>query len=604
MLFFGMLAALLVSSACYSASGKKTLQYILFLVFVLDFIYAVTEKQIISDTTLFLILQTNLHEGIDYIVNHPGFPLFLVINVIFVVAVLFNNIKYNFKLVSIVPLILVLAVFPFTSLGKNVIAAVDDLDKMHARREVNLNTLTAENVNAKGKTHIFLIGESSSRDYWSLYGYDKETTPFMEKVFSNCRNCTFVRDAYSCDKLTEYSLSMALTEANQYDDKKFKTSFSIIDVLKKANVETIWISNQNLWGNEGSSFNSVASEADRKYFIQPKKFSYLDERPLDELILSPLRSLNKSTKDRVIFIHLMGSHAPYRDRYSSAFKRFPVVGDNKNSLNDYLNSISYTDSVLNEIFNYFSSHEEVSSFVYVSDHGEFPGVGRDHFHISMFRIPALFIFKESSERANNVIENSKAGKPFTNDLLFDTLLGIVGVSSNIYNPNHDYSSKKYALESNNILLNSGKFVLKENGETVRVSSTVQASKEYIVNNQLDSRVKASFVKGWSDFESWGVWSNDVKSSIDINVDGEVSNLSLTLTPFVGGIRQTASATINICGKEYKVRLDSEQKLKFSFEKTKKVTIKFTHDNPESPHDLKMSDDSRKLNLAVTTLGVW
>lgn len=212
---------------------EKTLQYILFLVFVLDFIYAVTENQIISDTTLFLILQTNLHEGIDYIVNHPGFPLFLVINVIFVVAVLFNNIKYNFKLVSIVPLILVLAVFPFTSLGKNVIAAVNDLDKMRARREVNLNTLTAENVNAKGKTHIFLIGESSSRDYWSLYGYDKETTPFMEKVFSNCRNCTFVRDAYSCDKLTEYSLSMALTEANQYDDKKFKTSFSIIDVLKK-----------------------------------------------------------------------------------------------------------------------------------------------------------------------------------------------------------------------------------------------------------------------------------------------------------------------------------------------------------------------------------
>ena len=603
-LFFGILTALLLASVYYYSGLKKTLQYILFVVFLVDFVYTVTEKQEISDTTFFLIFQTNSQEAIDYIVNHPCFLLFLMLNLIFVMSVCLNNVKKKFKLISIIPIILVPAVLPYTTIGKNVAAAVDDLDEMRARREVNLDKLKAENINAKGKTHIFIIGESSNRDYWSLYGFDKETTPFMEKVFSTCKNCTVVRNAYSCDKITEYSLSLALTEANQYDDKKFKTSFSIIDVLNKANVETVWISNQNLWGNEDSSFNSVAKEAHRKYFIQPKKFSYLDERPLDELILEPLRSLGKSSKDRVIFIHLMGSHTPYRDRYSTAFKRFPVVGDNKNSLNDYLNSILYTDYVLNEIFDYYSLHDEVSSIVYVSDHGEIPGVSRDHFHLGIFRIPVFFIFKESSDRATNVIANAKAGKPFTNDLLFDTLLGIVGVSSNVYNAKYDYSSEKYAIETNNILLKSGTVALKENGETIPVSSSLQASKEYIVNSQLDSRVKASFVKGWSDFESWGCWSSDVISDIDINVDREVSNLSLTLKPFVGGGRQAASATIKICGKEYKIRLDFEQKLNFSFEKTKRVTIQFTHDKPESPRDLKLSNDSRKLNMAITTFKMW
>lgn len=216
-LFFGILTALLLASVYYYSGLKKTLQYILFVVFLVDFVYTVTEKQEISDTTFFLIFQTNSQEAIDYIVNHPCFLLFLMLNLIFVMSVCFNNVKKKFKLISIVPIILVPAVFPYTTICKNVAAAVDDLDEMRARREVNLDKLKAENINAKGKTHIFIIGESSNRDYWSLYGFDKETTPFMEKVFSTCKNCTVVRNAYSCDKITEYSLSLALTEANQYD---------------------------------------------------------------------------------------------------------------------------------------------------------------------------------------------------------------------------------------------------------------------------------------------------------------------------------------------------------------------------------------------------
>ena len=240
--------------------------------------------------------------------------------------------------------------FQFCTIGKDVKAAVGDLEGMRTRREVNLDLLEAKQNVREVKTHIVVIGESSSRDFWSLYGFDKNTTPFMEKVFGKCENCVFVKNAYSCDKLTEYSLSMALTEANQYNNKKFKTSFSIIDVLNKANVETYWISNQNIWGNEDSSFNSVAKDANWKYFIQPRKFSDFDERPIDELVLDPLKALRKGDRERVIFIHLMGSHSPYRDRYPGKFEKFKITGKNKNTLNDYLNSIAYTDYVLRKLF--------------------------------------------------------------------------------------------------------------------------------------------------------------------------------------------------------------------------------------------------------------
>ena len=91
--FFISLITLLLSSICYASPIKKSLQYVLFILFLFDFAYSVTEKQAISNTTIFLILQTNLQESIDYFVNHSGFMIFVLANVLFLIILNFNNTK-------------------------------------------------------------------------------------------------------------------------------------------------------------------------------------------------------------------------------------------------------------------------------------------------------------------------------------------------------------------------------------------------------------------------------------------------------------------------------------------------------------------------------
>ena len=94
--------------------------------------------------------------------------------------------------------------------------------------------------------------------------------------------------------------------------------------------------------------------------------------------------------------------------------------------------------------------------VYFSDHGEELGVGHteDAFTYNMARIPFWIAVSESYAKENkDKIEaiRENINKPFTNDLLFDLVCGLTGMTNSpFYKPEFDISSHKFSIMADDV----------------------------------------------------------------------------------------------------------------------------------------------------------
>lgn len=118
--------------------------------------------------------------------------------------------------------------------------------------------------------------------------------------------------------------------------------------------------------------------------------------------------------------------------------------------NCYDTSIRYTDRLLSEVFDYAKDNLHLQSMVYCSDHGEDMklGHGAGAFTFDMIRVP-LFIYLSDDYRSmyaeSTEALSSHRGAIFTNDLMFDTLSGLLQAPSSEYEPRYDLSHSAYDL---------------------------------------------------------------------------------------------------------------------------------------------------------------
>ena len=159
----------------------------------------------------------------------------------------------------------------------------------------------------------------------------------------------------------------------------------------------------------------------------------------------------------------MGSHLRYGDRVPTGFPVIP--GDNKR-ISEYDTSIAYTDDILRRIWEKAERKQRASVIMYVSDHGEDMKYthGTGHFTFDMTRIP-LWIYLSPSyrEKHRNRAEALRRHKDcvFTNDLIFDTLCGLMHVSSYAATDRFDLSNTDYALQPEQALTMHGRVHISE-----------------------------------------------------------------------------------------------------------------------------------------------
>ena len=212
-------------------------------------------------------------------------------------------------------------------------------------------------------THIVIIGESTSRLHFGLYGYKRNTTPKLEEIRDEIH---LFEDVISGHTYTVGSLVKALTikKGDEYVG-------NIIQLFKQAGYKTYWLSNQPPIGIYETLVTKIALSAQKTSFVN---FENPSQRTSYDSVLFPEldRILEEKDPKKVIFIHLMGTHAKYAYRYPKSFGNYPTnLGDDKqNTINHYDNAILFNDYIVRSIIEKLNVIEPSSSLVYFSDHGE------------------------------------------------------------------------------------------------------------------------------------------------------------------------------------------------------------------------------------------
>jgi len=295
---------------------------------------------------------------------------------------------------------------------------------------------------------IFVVGETARADHFSLNGYPRPTNPklALERVISLTRMS-------ACGTSTAVSLPCMFSIKPR---KGFRTadapySENLLDVVTHAGVRVLWRDNNT--GHKG-----IADRVKYQDFRSPDLNPVCDDECRDEGMLADLQQYVDGTPDGdiLIVLHQMGNHGPaYYKRYPRAFERFSPVcrtvelGDCEveEIANAYDNAILYTDHFLSQVIRFLEENDDrfETCLFYVSDHGESLGEHGLYLHgmpalmapPEQTHVGAFLWFGGNFEDVDPEAVRALADEPYSHDHVFHTVLGLLEVESEVYDPGLD-----------------------------------------------------------------------------------------------------------------------------------------------------------------------
>jgi len=290
---------------------------------------------------------------------------------------------------------------------------------------------------------IIVQGESANKLFLGVYNKDLNTTPFLsslqKKGYLHCFN------AISASNQTRFSVPTSFTDANVLDwFNGFKHELSIITTFKENNYFTYWLSTQGHNGLNEDSITSIAREADSMRFFG-------DSVKKDAILVEYLKSESRQSVQREVFVfHLMGSHFSYEERYPRSIQK--LNSNNNLYIDNYKNSIYYTDLVLQKILNSFDLEKDKVLLIYFSDHGEvvsekLHGHGYFPSYKDEYEIPFCVFSNIVNMRLQKLKEDNKE-RLFNAENMNSYIKYISGIT-NIKNISH--STKVFSLDPKNVV---------------------------------------------------------------------------------------------------------------------------------------------------------
>jgi len=298
---------------------------------------------------------------------------------------------------------------------------------------------------------IFILGEAARAKNFSLLGYERETNPLLSK-----RDIVSFSTMYSCGTATAISVPCMFspTGSKGFDPTDAKYTQNLLDLLSETGFDVYWRENDQ--GCKG-----VCERVHSEDMVKSHNPAYCtDSYCLDDTLLAGLEDkLLGVQKDTVIFLHTMGSHGPaYYQRYPERFKQFTPACETadlqnctrESIVNAYDNTILYTDYIISSAIDIAAklSHLKIG-VIYVSDHGESLGENNIYLHGLPYaiapeeqkHIPFVLWLSESMKRAEHIdyacLKNKAQIEHVSQDNIFHSVLGLLGVTSTLYQPDKD-----------------------------------------------------------------------------------------------------------------------------------------------------------------------
>lgn len=460
------------------------LQTLLLVLPVVQILYFISYGTPVSPAACLAMLQTNGSEAREYVLQNLGVAGILAVMLLFCLL-LCLLVKGNFwkPAASVLPgkkigtaVLLFVLTAPYTYVTFPKTGALDALynakdylynaslfNELHSKSLADLQVTPPALRPEKPHTVIMVIGESASRYFMSAYRETKrDNSPWMRTRAAD-QDFILYRHAYASWGQTVPSLERALTEKNQYNDKEFHDSLTVIDLARKAGYETWWISGQGTIDTADTPITLVAKTADHSFWLEDTLIG-TTEKKYDEDLLPYLKQVDPA-KNNFIVLHIMGSHDNFINRYPPEFTRWKDP-EEKDRMDEYDNSLAYTDKFLQDVHAYGVQNLNLQAMLYFSDHGLNP-IRKRHPELSDFislRIPMLlYLSPEYRKLYPETVAalQSHAESYFTNDLIYEMVAGILNIKSNHYDETNSLASPRYKYTRETLMTRLGQNSLAE-----------------------------------------------------------------------------------------------------------------------------------------------
>ncbi|EMB4079977.1 phosphoethanolamine transferase EptA [Klebsiella aerogenes] len=299
---------------------------------------------------------------------------------------------------------------------------------------------------------IVVLGETSRAENFSLGGYGRETNPRLKQD-----DVVYFPKTTSCGTATAVSVPCMFSNMPRahYDEELAHHQEGVLDILQRAGVQVLW--NDNDGGCKGAC-DRVPHQNVTNLNLSGE---CIDGECYDDVLFHNLDSyIDNLQQDGIIVLHTIGSHGPtYYNRYPAEFKKFTPTCDTneiqsctqQQLTNTYDNTILYVDYVVDKAIKLLQSKQDkfTTSLVYLSDHGESLGEDGVYLHGLPYSIAPdtqkhvpmlLWLSPDYQQRygvSSQCLQQQAKTNDYSQDNLFSTLLGLLGVDTREYQAKDD-----------------------------------------------------------------------------------------------------------------------------------------------------------------------
>lgn len=224
------------------------------------------------------------------------------------------------------------------------------------------------------EVYVVVLGESSNSMHCSCYGYPRPTNEFTDALGERIIR---VKGVVSPFAQTLPVLERVLTFADSTSPGLLYEKGSVIDYFKAAGFRTYWLTNQ--YALEDTAITAMAGHADVCRCFNYSDMKRFERAGFDGDMIDELdKVLDEPYERKIIFLHMIGSHSAYNNRYPAEFALFKDSPPGNRNLspaacqmvNTYDDSVRYSDWVVSKFIEKVEARNVLSFLLYFSDHGE------------------------------------------------------------------------------------------------------------------------------------------------------------------------------------------------------------------------------------------
>ncbi|BFU60905.1 MULTISPECIES: phosphoethanolamine transferase [Rodentibacter] len=211
---------------------------------------------------------------------------------------------------------------------------------------------------------ILIVGESVAASHLNVLGYERETTPYLNKI----KDQVLIKPTYSSGLFTAVALP-SFFNAIPYPnglEQILKGNTNLFRLAKERRYKTYFYSAQPEDEMAMMNFLGQAWIDEQKF---PTQLGYKKKEGMaDEKLLDFLPHFDLTNNKNFIVLHHRGSHLPYGYYLDENDKPF----GEKTTIDKYDNTILKFDQFYQTVFEYLKKQTNQGNYllIYISDHGQ------------------------------------------------------------------------------------------------------------------------------------------------------------------------------------------------------------------------------------------